>query len=244
MYICHSLNKRETNAKAVICHMENWGFETSSVYENNELFLESDYHQIWKHIEMEKGVLIVLTSYLITDIEALIELDIIKRLFKDGKVKVFTFSYGIALEELPERMEWLKETNLMQIDGSEAIYEGICHIIECHLEQQMEKAGGIHVCRKVVETFIEKDYYLQQIFNDYISLEGFAIRTKIVLLYTMYCYISVKHAPQMERPLYGKCIKQLFQSVDYYEQCGVLQLKIVERSLLLLVCDIVKAAEN
>lgn len=243
MYICHSLNKKETNARAVLCHMENWGLVVSKAYENYGQFMESDYHQIWNQIAMEKNVLIVLTPCLKEDIEALIELDIIKNLFTDGKVKVFTFSYGISLEELPDRMEWLKKTELMQIDGTESIYEGICHIIEYDLGQQMETLGGIHICRKLGRTLIEKDCYLQQIFNDYIGLDNFATKTKIVLLYTIYCYISIKYASQIKENLYGNCIRQLFQSLDYYEQCGSLQVKIAERSLLLLVFDIVKAIE-
>lgn len=243
MYICHSFNKKETNAKAVLYHMENWGLVMPHVYEDNSRIMESDCNQIRSVIEKEKEILIILTPYLITDLEALIELDIIKNLFMSGTIKVFTFSYGIAEEELPKRMEWIKETEVLQIEGTEAVYEGICHMTESHLESMLEIAGGIHECREKAKVFIEQDRYLQQLSNDYKNLEHFSIKTKIVLIYTMYHYISIKHETHTGKQFYGNCIRQLFQEVDYYQVCGHTQLKIAEKSFLLLVCDIVKSAE-
>lgn len=240
MYVCHSVNKKEINARAVLYHMENWGLVIPETYGGEAYLLESDYHQMCTYIEKQRGVVIILTPYLMEDLAALVELDIIKSLFANGKIKVFTFSYGVDVLQLPGRMEWLSQTEVIQIEGMESVYEGICQVIGSQLEECIEKLGDVSLCKKTVKAFVQKDAYLLRIFEDYMNTEQFAVRTKIILLYTMYCYIAIKYQNLIQESFYGKCIRHLFESVDYYTQCGQLQLKIAERSFLLLICQIVE----
>lgn len=233
MYICHSFSKKETHAEAVVYYMENWGL---SVPCNEDIyFLESDYAELQDIIEGEGSVLIVLTQYLGTDTEALVELDIIRKLFIDGKVRVFTFCYDVDLEELPCRMEWLKNTEMLPINGTDSLYQAICIIIDAHLNEDIKQTGSMGSCRRMAGERIREDRYISELFKEYEGLEKYAVKTKIVVLYTIYRYISVTYTIKRENSFYANCITHVFEELDCQEQCGTLQLKIVERSLLLLI---------
>ena len=233
MYICHSFNRKETHTEAVIYYMENWGL---SVPCNEDIyFLESDYAELQDILEGEGSVLIVLTQYLGTDTEALVELDIIRKLFIDGKVKVFTFCYDVDLEELPCRMEWLKKTEMLPIEGAVSLYQAICSIIDVHLDEDIKKTGSMGNCRKMADELIRGDRYISELLKEYEGLEKYATKTKIVVLYAIYRYISVTYTIKSENSFYANCITHVFEELDCQEQCRTLQLRIVERSLLLLI---------
>lgn len=233
MYICHSFSKKETHTEAVVYYMENWGL---SVPCNEDIyFLESDYAELQDIIEGEGSVLIVLTQYLGTDTEALVELDIIRKLFIDGKVRVFTFCYDVDLEELPCRMEWLKNTEMLPINGTDSLYQAICIIIDAHLNEDIKQTGSMGSCRRMAGERIREDRYISELFKEYEGLEKYAVKTKIVVLYTIYRYISVTYTIKRENSFYANCITHVFEELDCQEQCGTLQVRIVERSLLLLI---------
>lgn len=236
MYICHSFHKKERYSEAVACYMENWGLSVPQICLEENYFLENDYVQLKCGIQNEKSVLIILTPYLITDVGALVELDIIKNLFMEKKVKVFTFCYDLELSNIPKRMEWLKKTEFMLIDGVSSLYQGICGIIDFHLEEHIERIGGISKCRNKAEKLLGEDRYISKMLEEYEKLEKYAVRTKIALLYAIYLYICVKYKKNNKNSFYDNCITQVFEEIDYQEECGILQLRIVERSLLLMAC--------
>lgn len=238
MYICYSRSKNESNAKAVLYHLENWGFTEGENDFEAENLMEVSYQQERDYIEKNGEALVIVTEQLIHDMTALVELDILQSLFMSGKIRVTAFVYGVEVSMLPEWLEWLKHTNIIPIEGMESVFEGLCQISEVHLEDCILKKSNFDRCKKTVSNFFLQDGYLKKIFSDYMDIEGYAVRTKIVLIYVMYCYITEKYGRWIQDTFYGKCIQKLFDRVECYTKWGMVQLKMAERSLFLIVCEL------
>ena len=64
---------------------------------------------------------IIVSQKLFTDIYALVELDIIKKLYKKGEITVFSIYDGKHIPVLPERAEWINESWKIPINRMEDI---------------------------------------------------------------------------------------------------------------------------
>jgi hypothetical protein len=62
------------------------------------------------YIKEQKYVVIVVSQKLFTDMYALVELDLIKKLFGRGEIVVFSIYDGKHIPVLPERAEWINDT--------------------------------------------------------------------------------------------------------------------------------------
>ena len=75
MYVCYSRSKNESHAKAVLYHLENWGFTMPEEDGEKNIMREVTYEQECESIARHQEAVVVLTPQLIQDITALVELD-------------------------------------------------------------------------------------------------------------------------------------------------------------------------
>lgn len=244
MYVCYSRSKNESHAKAVLYHLENWGFTMPEEDGEKNIMREVTYEQECESIARHQEAVVVLTPQLIQDITALVELDILKSSFEKGRIKIVVFLYGVESSTLPQRLSWLGKAQLVRVTGMESVFEGMCHAVAVRIEKELFKQGDFNSCKKKFYAFLARDAYLKRIFREYTSLEAYAAGTKIVLIYAMYCYIEMRYTTRITEPFYGNCIRKLYENVDYYTQWGTLQLRIAERSLFLSICHMKEIPEE
>lgn len=113
MYVCYSRSKNESHAKAVLYHLENWGFTMPEEDGEKNIMREVTYEQECESIARHQEAVVVLTPQLIQDITALVELDILKSSFEKGRIKIVVFLYGVESSTLPQRLSWLGKAQLV-----------------------------------------------------------------------------------------------------------------------------------
>lgn len=97
MYVCYSRSKNESHAKAVLYHLESWGFTMPEEDGEKNIMREVTYEQECESIARHQEAVVVLTPQLIQDITALVELDILKSSFEKGRIKIVVFYTGLNL---------------------------------------------------------------------------------------------------------------------------------------------------
>jgi hypothetical protein len=107
----------------MLAHMEKMGLAAG--HGAIDKASESTYPELCESVQKSEGVIVLLTKGLITDLEVLVELDVIKRMFEKKGKKVITLSYGITGSELPKRLQWLGSTEFFVMENEENISEGI-----------------------------------------------------------------------------------------------------------------------
>ena len=115
MYVCYSRSKNESHAKAVLYHLENWGFTMPEEDGEKNIMREVTYEQECESIARHQEAVVVLTPQLIQDITALVELDILKSSFEKGRIKIVVFLYGVEFSTLPQRLSWLGKAQLVRV---------------------------------------------------------------------------------------------------------------------------------
>jgi hypothetical protein len=124
MYICYSVCRKErAYTEIMLEHMESMGLAVRE--KEIDKASESTYPELCEAVEKSSGVIVLLTEGLLTDIEVLVELDVIKRMFEKKGKKVITLSYGINQLQLPKRLQWLGSTKFFMMENEEDIGEGI-----------------------------------------------------------------------------------------------------------------------
>lgn len=123
MYVCYSRSKNESHAKAVLYHLENWGFTMPEEDGEKNIMREVTYEQECESIARHQEAVVVLTPQLIQDITALVELDILKSSFEKGRIKIVVFLYGVESSTLPQRLSWLGKAQLVRVTGNRYLRE-------------------------------------------------------------------------------------------------------------------------
>jgi hypothetical protein len=140
MYLCYTSEKVDAMVSEVCCHMQDWGIPLTNICETGyqEMLRESSYYELYERIEKESYAVIIMTKQLLQDVNALIELEILKRRFQQQKVKVFTFMNTVEELQIPQRFCWLKDTAIMVINGKEDIHRSACRIVSMVLQDEAE----------------------------------------------------------------------------------------------------------
>ena len=107
-------------AMNLITLLDEFGVEPVSVSDEAVVNDTSDF-LLSRYIKEHKYVVIIVSQKLFTDIYALVELDIIKKLYKKGEITVFSIYDGKHIPVLPERAEWINESWKIPINRMEDI---------------------------------------------------------------------------------------------------------------------------
>ena len=86
-------------------------YDAGSVSTSSESTInETSDYLLSRYIKEHKYVVIIVSQKLFTDMYALVELDIIKKLFAKGDITVFSIYDGKHIPVLPDRAEWINDT--------------------------------------------------------------------------------------------------------------------------------------
>ena len=116
-------------AMNLITLLDELGVEPVSVSDEDVVNDTSDF-LLSRYITEHKYVAIIVSQKLFTDIYALVELDIIKKLYKKGEITVFSIYDGKHIPVLPERAEWINESWKIPINRMEDIGKATGIIME------------------------------------------------------------------------------------------------------------------
>lgn len=233
MYLCCSMSIKE---ETVWLHMKKWGVEEKK--EETDVQKEN-YEDIRKRISGQKQVVIVFTSDMMTNIFSLVELEIIHQLFMEQKIYVMTFFKGVNVGELPERFVWLKNTKILFLEGTLDIYRGMGMVLQAKMENYHRKYGGWKQCNKTKKWVVNQDMYLQKLSEMYKQLEPHNRTARMVAIYCMYIYVSVKYQKSWKETRYGVWLNKIFCEMDII---GGMQtstyMDLAEQCMGLVLCEI------
>lgn len=162
MYLCYASEKVDNMVDIVCCHMQGWGIPLVNVCETGyqEVLRESNYYELYERIVKEDYVIIFLTKNLLQDVQALVELDIIKKLYLRHKVKVVALMNKGEEISLPERVSWLQELEIVKINCEKDMRKAVFELVVTALGEE----GSDHKTRITQDAILKKlgqDLYVQ-----------------------------------------------------------------------------------
>ncbi len=238
MYICHSMKNGKYDYEEILCHLEEWGIPVSNRTECEEVHDENLY-ALHKRIQQEKYVVVALSEALVTDISVLADLECIRKLFEEKQIKVFTFIKGIMPTILPKRLEWIKDTVILQADTVMKMHEAVYRIV---LEYTANQIGAYRNCmkqnvwKKLEEHGLLEDDYLLRMKNAYKNVVEQDYETQITLLFGVYHYLS-NHLHTKDK-ISEKCMDNLFSYIGMCMPFCTTQVQIAQHCILMMMHNV------
>ncbi len=239
MYICYSIKNGIYDYEEISYHMQEWGISVSNtVWGSNNCVSEENSYANENVIKGDGYVIILLSQELITDITVLSELESIKKLFLKNNIKVFCFVKGVFVEKLPKRLEWLKNTIMLNTDTVINTHKAVYRVL---LEYTSDKASSI--CGSQVNNIwdimenngYQNDLYIKNIKRAYSQIKGYDYERKITLLYALYTYITLGKCIQIQDNIYSKCIENIYSYMGMCMPYDKTQLDIIKYCIFLMI---------
>ncbi len=244
MYICYSMKNGMYDYEEILYHMQEWGISVSNaVGGNNNCINEETSYANESVIKGDGYVIILLSEELITDITVLSELENIKRLFLKNRIKVFCFIKGVSVEKLPNRLEWVKNTIMLNTDTVINTHKAVYRVL---LEYTSDKAraicggNGKNIWDIIENSGYQEDLYIKNIKKAYAQIKGYDYERKITLLYALYTYITSGNHIEMDSSVdkdsvYSKCIENIYSYMGMCLPYDKTQLDIIKYCIFLMM---------
>lgn len=159
MYLCYDTASENKLVEAVRAHMECWNIPIldASCEEYEGRIAETNAYDLQRCIENEKYVIIILNKQLLRRLIALVELEMTKKLFHKGKIRVFVFLDNISEVELPQRIEWIKNTKIIHYTNIIDLHKGVFSIINVFLKDLYLQLSDISAIYKSSENNLNNE---------------------------------------------------------------------------------------
>jgi hypothetical protein len=239
LYICYSIKNGIYDYEEISYHLNEWGINISNTVDVN-CINEGKSYQNENVIKGDKYVIILLSQELITDITVLSELENIKKLFLKNDIKVFCFVKEIVVANLPKRLEWLKNTIMLNTDTVIETHKAVYRVL---LEYTSDKARDIcgsegkNVWDVIENSGYQDDLYIKNIKKAYNQIKQYDYERKITLLYALYTYITSGKPIQQEEinSVYSKCIENIYSYMGMCMPYDKTQLDIIKYCMYLMM---------
>lgn len=140
----------------------------------------------------QKYIVIIVTPGLLLDLTALLELDVIHRLFVENKVKVFTIFKDIVPNELPDRVSWIRLTKYTEPNGISDIYTAAVDVAAEYWRDRLGDSEDVTVDVYLRNRNFYDDRFLRGISRIYRELENYDVRAKVLVLVIFNGYMVIK----------------------------------------------------
>lgn len=238
---------RENVVEPLIAGMRQLGVpvfdECNEVLEEGGLLRETDYYVMSTALKKRRYIVLVVTKELLGDISLLVELDIVNKLVQSGKIKVFTVLYGIVAESLPERVKWLKDTCIIEVEDAKAAQWASIVIAE---QYWYDKALNLNVKLDwdnpdiygyLKASYVGEDRFVKELLDVYVKLGKHNYSRCMVVLILLNRYLCMKYPVLKLSKENQQCIKSLAETVYGARAIG-------KREMNVLACCVVDMLER
>lgn len=112
-----NMQKRWAEVDSLTEHLDVLGMDVCNVYEGQEVVKD-----IWGLNDKEttemfikhRYIVIVVTDELFMSITALYYVELARKLYKKGKIKVYVINNSVSIESFPPRCQWLMECEIIK----------------------------------------------------------------------------------------------------------------------------------
>lgn len=139
-----------------------------------------------------KYIVIIVTPGLLLDFTALFELDLMKKLFTENKVKIFTVFKNVAPNELPDRVSWIRLSKYNEPEGISDIYTVAVAVAAEYWRDKLGESQYDTVDGYLRNRNFYNDRFLKEISCIYRGLEKYDVRAKILVLVIINGYMVIK----------------------------------------------------
>ncbi len=208
-----------------------------------KLLRETDYYAMSNALKKRKYVILVVTKELLGDLSILVELDIINKLSVAGAIKVFTVLYGIDDTYLPERVSWLKNTYMLQVnDIPDARWAAIVIAERYWYDRAVETKITLDwdnpdISNYLKESYIVKDDFVKELLDIYVRLDRHNYSKCMVVLIILNRYLCNKYPVLKLSRENQQCIKKMAETVYGARAIG-------KREMNVLACCVVDMLER
>lgn len=209
----------------------------------DKLLRENDYYVMSDTLKKSKYIVLVITKELLGDLSILVELDIINKLAQSGVVKVFAVLYGITTEDLPDRVKWLLDTNLIEVkDMLDAQWaalviaekfwydKAICASVKMDWDMP-------NIVEYLKNSYVAGDKFVKELLEVYGRLDRHNYSKCMVVLILLNRYLCVKYPVLKLSKENQQCIKKMAETVYGSRAIG-------KREMNILACCVVDMLER
>lgn len=175
MYICCSLDKNEWE-KCIKLRVEQYSAEC--ILGDNRM---RSCEELEKIILEQKLCILIIDNEFLKNVEALIEICLIKKLYEKKKIYVEAFLVGINRECLPHWLEWVKNVELYE-HASAKEYILIADRLACKFWEN--RCNGVGRFTEEIKKYFAKDIYIK---NTVKLLNCIRIRQDAAYISALYC---------------------------------------------------------
>lgn len=235
MVLCYCCGRGEPEEIAAVKSLEiriqGFGIGVENEWlQMQDLLLEENAQTGIYDLKQEDGVALMLTRTVLTDVTALVELDMLGKRFRKGKVTVYTVLYHLEQKDLPNRLKWIEKTRLMTVGGimdlkaAAAVIARDCWKSRCSRHKSTEKADA--AATALVQDFGGgPDAYLTVLHKDYEALEQEDVRLRLLLLVLWGQYLFIQGRPLK---CHENCVNALFDQVCSGVPLSALEIEIIQ----------------
>ena len=223
VFICFSSKDRYTIAEPLAYHLKNYGINTW--YDRNRLLI--GYNRKEKNLnegayESEYAIIILSENTFHSDC-AMEEISILKSRYIEKKTYLFPILYEISPKIIVSELQWLKDLIFKEVSRNSGTRE-VCNHIACKITEN-------YLCNYTycdIESIIKKmsiPPILNQLLNDYLSIDNSNLNSRITILYAIYINIIFLNSPNdnfiigLVKKIFTKLFSEtkLNLSIDYRE---------------------------
>lgn len=222
MYLCYSYKKEEEQIAATIqslaCRLDCLGIRVSSGHGDTHgrqiMVNENNLYRIRTELKRQQYAVIVVSEALLSDVTVLIELDLLEKLHECGQVVIFTILQDMDIDELPVRVEWMKQTCVLTVKNVTDIQKYAVVIAKAYWRGRLKEAADGDI---VEQLYASADEYLSSLLSAYKSIEAHDIKSRELLLITIAKYLMVETEHQKTLKAHRRCIDTLLSQLG----CGM-----------------------
>ncbi|MBQ4283779.1 MAG: hypothetical protein IJB96_07630 [Lachnospira sp.] len=254
-YYSGDINSREKVVEPLIAGIRQFGVslfdECSEIMEegDNKLLRDTDYYAMSAALKKRKYVVLVVTKAMLGDVSILVELDIISKLVTAGKIKVFTVLYQIDVDELPDRVKWLRDTTVIKVEDVVDTSWASLVIAEQYWYDRAVGAVGenvslVHlnwdnpdIMDYLKDSYVGQDTFVKELLDVYSRVHKHNYSKFMVILILLNRYLCVKYPVLRLSKDNQQCIQRIAESVYGVRAIG-------KREMNILVCCVVDMLER
>lgn len=207
IFICFAAKDRYTIAEPIVHHLKNYGINLW--YDRHIMVLGDNREEknLKEGAENCKYSLIILSKHTINSNCAMEEINITKNRHIQGDVIVFPILYEILPDNLPQKLQWIKELIFKEVDRKSGTRE-ICNHIACKITKDILD-GYIYQNILDVTSLDLLPIATTAILKSYIKVDTSNLNSRVSLLYA--AYLTIINSKVIKDNTYMHMISKIYE---------------------------------
>lgn len=236
IFACFAAEDRYMIAEPIVYHLKNYGI---NIWYDRQALLLSDNR---REKNLDDGArksmyaIVIISKHTADSICTMEELTIIEERYHKGNVIVFPILYEITPDEIPSKLQWIKELIFKEVDRHSGTRE-ICNHIACKITNDLLNKGR---CKNILDVInissIKLPIVLHELLKSYQGIDNENLNSRVSLLYASYLVISVKLTNlNPTTHMISKIFERLYSETRLNLDIDYRELWLLENSICILV---------